>query len=323
MRGGLLSLLLKIVALWFAATLLAWPAAVLTVPATPGEPDRQLGWAVLWLLLTPATALATAWWYRPDRLGLRPLPLLGRAAGVLAAPALTVVAWDAAGMPWWSVPGLAGGNVVVAVLACILAWAALDRLPPAYLAVAGVVALAGAAGLGAATGAESAVAVVTGSTTTTGSRVWIGVALAIVQLVALAVVGLAGWRLFDQWRTGTLSHATDRRQGHWPPKPGQIWYADVPFAESDDSKDRPVLVLRTAGRQAEVLKITSQDKSKYPQHYLFLPYAKWHRVLDRDSWLELRPQRLDYPRFRNLRGLARFGTVRAVKGREDAAKAAA
>jgi hypothetical protein len=137
----------------------------------------------------------------------------------------------------------------------------------------------------------------------------------------VALLGVAGWRLFDQWRTGTLAHAGDRSEGQWPPKAGQGWYADVPFQDSDDeSKDRPVLVVRTGRRQAEVLKITSQDKSRYPEQYLFLPYPKWRRVLDKNSWLELHPIPLDYHRFHNLRGLARYGTLRKVR-REKASAA--
>ncbi len=314
-RGGLLSLVFKVLGLWFVATVLAWPVAVLVEGG--GDPaERNWGW--FWLLFTPALAVAVAWWYRPARIGLRPAPLFGRAAAVLAATALTVVAWHAAGLPWWSLPGLAGGNVLVAVLACIGAWAALDRLPPAYLAGLGVAAVAGAIVLGASMKTKSLAEVVTGSATRGG------LALAIVEFAGIGVLLVAVWRLIDQWRTGTLGYATDRGRGHWPPKPGQIWFADVPFEESaGESKDRPVLVLRQAGRQAEILKITSQDKSAHPDFYLFLPHAKWHRVLSKDSWLELRPQRLDYQRFRDLRGLARFGTLRVVKRREKAAKAAA
>ncbi|WP_221327333.1 hypothetical protein [Actinoplanes sp. L3-i22] len=316
MRGRLLPLLLKILALWFVATVLAWPFAVLMEGG--GDP-AEANWGYFWLLFTPVVAVAIAWWYRPAKLGLRPAPLLGRAAAVLAATALTVVAWHAAGMPWWSLPGLAGGNVLVAVLACVGAWAALDRLPPAYLVGLGVGTLAGAILLGVSFEAEGLAAVVTGSTVGTGDGLRIGVALAIVELAAIAVLLVAVWRLIDLWRTGTLGFATDRSRGHWPPKPGQIWFADVPFEESaGESKDRPVLVLRSAGRQAEILKITSQDKSGHPEFYLFLPHAKWRRVLSKDSWLELRPQKLDYHRFRDQRGLARFGTLRIVRRRRRA-----
>ncbi|WP_436520325.1 hypothetical protein [Actinoplanes sp. HUAS TT8] len=310
MRGRLISFVLKICALWFVATVLAWPFAVLMEGG--GDP-AEANWGYFWLLFTPVLAVAVAWWYRPTRIGLRPVPLFGRAAALLAATALTVVAWHAAGLPWWSLPGLAGGNVLVAVLACVGAWAALDRLPPAYLVGLGAGALAGGIVLGASLRAESLATVVTGST----GRV--GLALAIVEFTAIGVLLVAVWRLIDQWRTGTLGFATDRRRGHWPPKPGQIWFADVPFEESaGESKDRPVLVLRQAGREAEILKITSQDKSAHPEFYLFLPHAKWHRVLSKDSWLELRPQKLDYHRFRDLRGPARFGTLRIVKRRERA-----
>ena len=45
------------------------------------------------------------------------------------------------------------------------------------------------------------------------------------------------------------------------PRRGQIWWAEVPFEEGSDYKDRPCLVLKGGVRSARVLMITSQDKS--------------------------------------------------------------
>lgn len=49
----------------------------------------------------------------------------------------------------------------------------------------------------------------------------------------------------------------------------------------------PYLLLRAHGDHADVLKITSQDKTRLDSH-IHLPLEKWHRVLDKESWLELR-----------------------------------
>jgi hypothetical protein len=315
-RGGLLFLSVKIFALWFVAALLAWPAVVLVSPGGADSAGERPGSAVLWLSVSAALAVAVAWWYRPVWPGLRLVPLLGRAVAVLAAASGTVLAWHAAGMPSWGLAGPAGGNALVAVLGCVAVWAALDRLPPAWLALLGALTLGASIGLAFAVDARGAMAVLTGVETGPEAGLRWGMVLTVVQIAAVALLAIAGWRLFDQWRTGTLAHAGDRSQGQWPPKAGQIWYADVPFQDSDgESKDRPVLVVRTGRRQAEVLKITSQDKSRYPEHYLFLPHPKWRQVLDKNSWLELRPVTLDYHRFHNLRGLARYGTVRTVRER--------
>ena len=307
---------LKIFALWFVAALLAWPAVVLVSPGGADSAGERPGTAALWLSVALVLAMAVAWWYRPTWPGLRFFPLLSRGVAVLAATSCTVLAWHAAGMPHWGLAGPAGGNALIAVIGCVAVWAALDRLPPALLALLGALTLGAGIALAFAVDARSALAVLTGEETGPEWGLRWGMVLTMVQIAAVALLVIAGWRLFDQWRTGTLAHAGDRSQGQWPPKAGQVWYADVPFQEGGgESKDRPVLVVRTGRRQAVVLKITSQDKSRHPEHYLFLPHPQWRQVLDKNSWLELRLVTLDYHRFHNLRGLARYGTVRTVRKR--------
>ncbi|WP_279340702.1 type II toxin-antitoxin system PemK/MazF family toxin, partial [Sphaerisporangium perillae] len=70
------------------------------------------------------------------------------------------------------------------------------------------------------------------------------------------------------------------------PAPGQIWWADVPYSDGTGSKVRPCLVLRTHARGAEVLKITSQDKSGRSE-YLPIPTAEWDPHATKDSWLDV------------------------------------
>ncbi|MEU6080594.1 type II toxin-antitoxin system PemK/MazF family toxin [Streptomyces sp. NPDC047108] len=44
------------------------------------------------------------------------------------------------------------------------------------------------------------------------------------------------------------------------PRPGEIWWADVPYEDGPGSKDRPCLVLALRGENALVVKITSRDR---------------------------------------------------------------
>ncbi|MBB5112007.1 type II toxin-antitoxin system PemK/MazF family toxin [Micromonospora echinospora] len=75
---------------------------------------------------------------------------------------------------------------------------------------------------------------------------------------------------------------TDRDE----PRPGEIWWADVPYADGTGSKVRPCLVLRVDGADAEVLKITSQDKSDRDDH-LPIPTRGWDPDAGHDSYLDI------------------------------------
>ncbi len=44
------------------------------------------------------------------------------------------------------------------------------------------------------------------------------------------------------------------------PRPAEIWWANVPFEDTDGAKDRPCLVLAVRGRRARVAKITSRRR---------------------------------------------------------------
>ncbi|MFC8191814.1 type II toxin-antitoxin system PemK/MazF family toxin [Cellulomonas sp. NPDC057328] len=83
------------------------------------------------------------------------------------------------------------------------------------------------------------------------------------------------------------------------PRPGEIWFAWVPFEDGGGGKDRPVLVLRRAGRRVAVARFTSQDKGSRRDH-VRVPGGV--PGLSRDSWLDLRPRTLPRRAFRRRAG---------------------
>ncbi|MFG3601779.1 type II toxin-antitoxin system PemK/MazF family toxin [Micromonospora chersina] len=88
-------------------------------------------------------------------------------------------------------------------------------------------------------------------------------------------------------RTGTAPRPRDAGRGPaTAPRPGEIWWADVPYADGTGSKVRPCLVLRADGRDADVLKITSQDKSDRDDH-VPIPTRNWDPNADHDSFLDI------------------------------------
>jgi len=70
------------------------------------------------------------------------------------------------------------------------------------------------------------------------------------------------------------------------PRPREIWWADVPFADGSDSKVRPCLVVRVHPRYVDVLRITSKDRSGRLDH-VSIPTAAWDRRATQDSFLDL------------------------------------
>ena len=70
------------------------------------------------------------------------------------------------------------------------------------------------------------------------------------------------------------------------PAAGEIWWADVPYADGSGSKVRPCLVLRVDPQGADVLKITSQDKSDRDDH-VRIPTREWDPDADHDSFVNL------------------------------------
>ncbi|MFF9279015.1 hypothetical protein [Streptomyces griseosporeus] len=100
-----------------------------------------------------------------------------------------------------------------------------------------------------------------------------------------------------------------------PPAPGDVWFAELPFDDGTGSKDRPCLVVRAFRHHAQVLKITSADKSGRPD-YVRMPVASWDPTAVRESWLESAPLReLPYEAFRRLAGPCDTGVWEQVKRR--------
>ncbi|MEU8219195.1 type II toxin-antitoxin system PemK/MazF family toxin [Micromonospora taraxaci] len=94
-------------------------------------------------------------------------------------------------------------------------------------------------------------------------------------------------------------HDSDRQDA---PAPGEIWWADVPYADGTGSKVRPCLVLRADSRGADVLKITSQDKSDRDDH-VRIPTRDWDPGAEHDSYLSLtEPIRLSSAAFADHAG---------------------
>jgi hypothetical protein len=70
------------------------------------------------------------------------------------------------------------------------------------------------------------------------------------------------------------------------PTPFSYWYAQVPFEHDDGAKERPVLVLRVAGVNARVLKVTSKPKSGRT-NWRRVDTTGWDRPGQREgSWLQ-------------------------------------
>ncbi|MEK8143470.1 type II toxin-antitoxin system PemK/MazF family toxin [Streptomyces sp. M10(2022)] len=77
-----------------------------------------------------------------------------------------------------------------------------------------------------------------------------------------------------QWPRAPASGRPDRPPGRptgrgraWAggkPRPGEIWWAQVPYEDGPGSKDRPCLVLSVRGSTVVVAKITSKHHEERP-----------------------------------------------------------
>ncbi|WP_405112913.1 type II toxin-antitoxin system PemK/MazF family toxin [Micromonospora sp. NBC_01405] len=86
------------------------------------------------------------------------------------------------------------------------------------------------------------------------------------------------------------------------PRPGEVWWAEVPYADGTGSKVRPCVVLRAGERDADVLKVTSQDKSDRDDH-VRMPTRDWDPGADHDSYLDIsEPIRIATSAFRDNAG---------------------
>jgi PemK-like, MazF-like toxin of type II toxin-antitoxin system len=104
-------------------------------------------------------------------------------------------------------------------------------------------------------------------------------------------------------RGGVLPHpADDAAETTTTPRPGEIWWADVPYEDGPGHKVRPCVVLRTYRGGAEVLKITSQDQSQRQDH-VEIPTRTWDPDADHNSFLDLTgPLRVPFTSFDDRTG---------------------
>ncbi|MEU0129254.1 MULTISPECIES: type II toxin-antitoxin system PemK/MazF family toxin [unclassified Streptomyces] len=123
---------------------------------------------------------------------------------------------------------------------------------------------------------------------------WWWAALAVVVLLAvLATVSDARGRggrgpRRPGGRTRPAGRAPVRKKKgrpHGEPRPGEIWWADVPYEDGPGSKDRPCLVLSVRGGTAVVAKITSKHHEERPG-VIALPAGAVGDARGRRSFLE-------------------------------------
>ncbi|MGI5398675.1 type II toxin-antitoxin system PemK/MazF family toxin [Streptomyces sp. CA-135486] len=116
---------------------------------------------------------------------------------------------------------------------------------------------------------------------------WLAVcAVVVIALVAAVVDGRGRGTRRPRGRTRPPGRPTG--PGRAPkrrPRPGEIWWADVPYEDGPGSKDRPCLVLTVRGRTAQVAKITSRYHEERPG-VISLPPGTVGDARGRPSFLE-------------------------------------
>ncbi|NUT04055.1 MAG: hypothetical protein HOV76_11295 [Hamadaea sp.] len=71
------------------------------------------------------------------------------------------------------------------------------------------------------------------------------------------------------------------------PRPGDVWWAWIAYADGTGGKRRPCLIMRTHATSVEVLKITSQDKSHRRDHVEVLDTHVWDPRARYNSYLDV------------------------------------
>jgi len=127
-------------------------------------------------------------------------------------------------------------------------------------------------------------------------------------LLLLLLVGIVWVRLRRPRLRDTVPEAWRDR-----PRPGEIWWAEVPFEDGPGSKVRPCVVLRTYRGHSEVLKITSQERHGRRGH-IEIPTRTWDRKADHNSYLDLTgPLRVRRAKFSRKAGTLDDTTWRLVR----------
>lgn len=89
------------------------------------------------------------------------------------------------------------------------------------------------------------------------------------------------------------------RAGRPSARPGEVWFAMVPFRDGTGAKDRPVVVLAQRGRACTVARLTSQDNDDRPG------YTRAPGILPglgKQSWVDLRPMSIPRTALRRRTG---------------------
>ncbi|MET9498220.1 type II toxin-antitoxin system PemK/MazF family toxin [Streptomyces sp. NPDC006552] len=106
-------------------------------------------------------------------------------------------------------------------------------------------------------------------------------ALAAVVLLALIAALVDGWGRGSRRRR--LRSGSPTAAGG--PRPGEIWWALVPYEDGPGGKDRPCLVLNRRGDTVQVVKITSRHHEERPG-VIALPPGAVGDARERRSYLE-------------------------------------
>ncbi|WP_159000972.1 type II toxin-antitoxin system PemK/MazF family toxin [Streptomyces sp. SBT349] len=115
--------------------------------------------------------------------------------------------------------------------------------------------------------------------------------LVFVAVIALAVRALIRWleregalHPAQPWRLRNFPAAPSNALPSHIPKPGQIYYAFVPFEEIEGYKDRPCLVLAANEQNVVVAKISTRNY--VPANPIYLPPGTVDDSQRRPSFLE-------------------------------------
>ncbi|ASR53933.1 hypothetical protein CBP52_00800 [Cellulomonas sp. PSBB021] len=131
---------------------------------------------------------------------------------------------------------------------------------------------------------------------------WVLGAAALVALLVVAAVARRARRPPAGRRPGGRPGGRrpgTRGPGGRGPRPGELWFALVPFDDRSGAKDRPVLVLDVQGGSVVVAQLTSQDKSRRRDH---VPAPARLTGMRKDGWLELRTRTVPRGAFRRRAG---------------------
>jgi hypothetical protein len=294
-------LLPLVVAVWFGG------AAVIGLPADVLLGHRGAGEIWPGLVAAPVVALVLGRRFRTA--GENTIGQIFLRAGILLA-GCTLAKCVAYALGFRVFHFWTGGAVTLgALVVCIAVWqfAAVDGVVHLFVRAGVVLAAVGLVGAWATVNH-----VPVAGDPRTASTTTLAIMLLVLPLLALAVAVLT-IAVLRQARPATKARPATNVRGAAKarvPAAHEVWNAFVTYQDEDEDegeggeegKDRPVLVLSADRETAEVLKITSQDKSRF-DGYLPLPLERCRGVLSKESWLELEPTRVPLEEFRSYRGL--------------------